>query len=259
MSIQDQTIDQLQGSEALTFGETLVSFFKEVSLGIDAFNAKNFNSSIHTVQGIDVWNKMASQNDYFSVASKHIPAPVFFNGAKISFKDYVALVLRTIPIMKLVSSQADVVYRAVKLAATSGKVPHSIRNSDNDVMIDETKEQYAAVISDTGVYTRAVQDMYPSFSEAYNICTNFNTVVKTIGARDAELLAKQVDQVLYIVKLLKDKVDANEIIFDKTSGTLLNDAISGLVGNVTFVGKMLALLSDLTRVLQLQVQESKKL
>lgn len=259
MSIQDQTVPQVEGNEALTFGETLVSFFKEVSLGVDAFNAKNFNKSVHTVQGIEVWKDFAAKNDYFSVASKHIPSPVFFNASKISFKDYVALVLRAVPMLKLVSTQADVVYRNIKQAAVSGKVSHSIRNIDNNIMFDETKEQFNAVISDTGIYTRAVQDMYPSFGEAYNIGSNFNSVVKTLQARDVELVAKQVDQVLYIVKLLKDKVDNNEIIFDKVGGNLLNDAISDLVGNVTFVGKMVNLLSDLTRVLQLQVEESKKL
>lgn len=259
MSTQDQTVPVVEGNEALTFGENLVSFFKEVSLGIDAFNAKNFNSSVHTVQGIDVWKNFAAKNDYFSVASKHIPSPVFFNAGKISFKDYVALVLRAVPILKLVSTQADVVYRNVKQAAVNGRVSHSIRNLDNNIMIDETKEKYEAVISDTGVYTRAVQDLYPSFGEAYNIAANFNDVVKTIQARDVELVSKQVDQVLYIVKLLKEKVDNNEIIFDRVQGTLLNDAISDLVANVTFAGKMINLLSDLTRVLQLQVQESKKL
>lgn len=259
MSIQEQNLPAVEGNEALTFGETLVSFFKEISLGVDAFNAKNFNKSIHTVQGIEVWKDFAAKNDYFSVASKHIPSPVFFNAQKISFKDYVAFVLRVVPLMKLVASQADLTYRSLKIAATQGKVPHSIRNIDNQIMVDETKETYAAVVSDTGVYTRGVQDMYPSFNEAYVLAKNFNDVVKTLQQRDAEILAKQTDQVLYMVKLLKDKVDSNEVIFDRHQGDMLNDAIKSLVENVTFVGKMLSLLSDLTRVLQLQVQESKKL
>ena len=259
MSIQDQVVPVVEGNEALTFGETLVSFFKEVSLGVDVFNAKNFNKSVHTVQGIDVWKDFAAKNDYFSVASKHIPSPVFFNAQKISFKDYVALVLRAVPLLKLVGTQADVVYRAIKTAATSGKVPYSIRASDNNNLIDEVRDQFNSVITDTGVYTRAVQDLYSNFGEAYNICLNFNSVVKSLQARDVEVVSKQVDQVLYMVKLLKDKVDAGELEFDEHQRTLLNNAISDLVDNVTFAGKMVNMLSDLNRVLQLQVQESKKL
>lgn len=259
MSTQDQTLDNVQGSEALTIGEKLVSLFKEVSLGIDAFNAKNFNKSIHTVDGVDVWKKLSDQNAYFSVSIKHIPAPVFFNAQKISFKDYVELVLKAVPLIKLVSSQADQMYQGVKKAAVTGQVPYSIRNVDNVVMINQARETYENVVSDTGVYTRAVNELYTSFGEAYTIGTNFNSVVRTLQSRDVEILAKRVDQVLYIVKLLKDKVDSNEIILDAKASQLLNDSIEELVNNVTFAGKMISLLSDLTRVLQLQIQESTKL
>lgn len=259
MSTTIPNSSELQGTESLTVGERLSSFFKELSIGVDAFNAKNFNKSIHTVDGVRIWKELADKNVYFEVSTKHIPTPVFFNPTKISFKEFVEFVLKAVPILKLADQQTETVYRGLKSVAASGKVPFSLSNYDNTFLINETRAQFKNVFEDTRVYTRAVNEVYSNFTEAFDLTENFNTIVKTLNSRDVEVLAKRADNVVDIVKLIKMKIDANEIILNPKESELLNGVISNLVDNINFAGQMMNQLSEMTRVLSLQTQEAKKL
>lgn len=249
----------VEGNEALTVGERFSSFFKELSLGVDTFNAKNFNKSIHGITGIDIWKKLGNENVYFDVSTKHIPAPVMFNPNKISFQNYVEYILKAVPILKLVDSQAELVYRGLKTIAATGKTPFSLSNTDNSILINETRAQFGNVLEDTRVYTRAVNDLYPNFTIAFDIVSDFNKIVDTLKSRDVEVMSKRADQVVNIINILKPKIDSSSVILNEHEVNLVNNTISNLVDNLTFAGQMLAQLSDLTRVLQLQTQEAQKL
>lgn len=259
MSTDTIDTDAVTGAEALTVGEKLSSFFKELSLGIDSFNAKNFNKSIHKVDGIEIWKKLGQSNSYFDVSTKHIPAPVMFNPNKISFADFIAYVLKAVPILKLVDSQTEVVYRGLKTVAATGKIPFTLSNVDNSILINETRADFTKVFEDTKVYTRAVNELYPNFNVAQATIEQFNTVVTTLSSRDVEIAAKRAEKVIYMINLLKPKVEASEVILNERESSLLNNTIANLVDNITFAGLMLAQLSEMTRVLQLQTQEARKL
>lgn len=259
MSTTNPALDTIEGNEALSVGEAITTKLKEMSLGIDAFNAKNFNKSIHTVKGIEIWKDLSVKGNYFGVSIKHIPSPVFFDLNKLSFTDYVALVLKAVPIVKLVQSQADALYRSLKTTASTGRVPFSIRNTDALVMINQTRDEFSKFISDSGVYTRAVSEMYPNFDIAYKTMVEFNKIVTTLQSRDIEVLAKSADQVIYIANLLKAKLAESEIILKEQDRNVLNDAVNEMVDSITFAGMMVSQLNDLTRVLQLQCDEAKKL
>jgi hypothetical protein len=249
----------VEGNEALTVGEKLSSFFKELSVGIDAFNARNFNKSIHKVDGIEIWNKLAAANNYFDVSTKHIPTPVMFNPAKISFKAYVEYVLKAVPILKMVDTQADQVYRGLKTIAATGRTPFALGNQDASVLVNEARAQFGNVFEDTRVYTRAVNEVYPNFVMAYDMMSDFNKIVDSLKSRDVELAASRTNQVINIINILKPKIDSSSVILNQNEIALVNNTINNLVDNVTFAGQMIAQLSDLTRVLQLQTQEARKL
>lgn len=250
---------EVSGNEALSVGERLTSFFKELSVNFDAFNAKNFNKSIHTVKGGEVWKNLASQNVYFSAAIKHIPSPVFFNPTVWSFKDFVDFVLQAVPIIKMVDSQADNVYRGIKKAAATGQVPFSIRNVNDLVLISKARETFQNSMKDTGAYTRGLNELYPNFNAASEVVNDFNRIVQTLSSRDVEVVSKRMDNVVYVTNLLKAKVAESEVILNAKEAESLNMAIGELVDNANFAGLMLAQLSELTRVLQLQIDEAKKL
>lgn len=250
-------LDQITGNETLTVGERISSLYKEFSLGIDKFNAKHFNKSIHTVKtDPSVWLK--SNKNYFDVSFKHIQSPVFFNPAQMSFKEYSILLLQSIGAMKLVITQAEDLYRALKNTAATGKVPFSIRNGDHLVLVSELREKVEQ-LKESKVFTRPVSELYANWSEVGDVIKYFNKEVVTLKSRDAEVLAKQADQVVEIVKLVKRKVDSNEIILSPADFGLLNESIQFLSDNMTFIGYSFTLLAEVTRVLNIHSEELVKL
>lgn len=259
MSILNLNDYVVQGNESLSVGELITTKLKEISLGIDAFNAKNFNKTVHKLNGVDIWKDLAAKNVYFTAASKHIPAPVFFNPVKCSFKDYVKFVLKTVPIVKLVQTQADNLYRALKTTTTKGIVPHSARNADNLVLINTTRDELYKIVGDTGVYTRGLNELYPNFNTASEVMGDFNKTTDTLKSRDLEVLSKTADQIIHMANLLKTKLDESDVVLNETSRNILNDCVNEMIDSITFTGQMVSLLNDLTRVLQLQCDEAKKL
>lgn len=258
MNIYDLNFESHSGNEALTVGEKLGLFFKEFSLSVDSLNAKLFNSSVHQINDIKTWKKVKASKDYFAVAIKHIPSPVFFNSNKISFVEYVDFVLSSIPILKLVDEQASSVYKALKTCAATGQLPFSIRNVQDIVLINESKSFFSENIDTSEIYTRAINELYPNFTVAFDTLTLFNKEVSTIKSRDVEVCAKKVENVVTIIKILKKKIDTSDVILSPKESDLLNESIKELVDNVSFAGKMIALLSDLNRVLVLQTKEIQK-
>ena len=250
-------LDQITGNAALTGGERISSLYKEFSLGIDKFNAKHFNKSIHIVKtDPSLWLK--GNKTYFDVSFKHIQSPVFFNPAQMSYKEYTILLLQSIGAMKLVMTQAEDLYRALKNTAVTGKVPFSIRNGDHLVLISELREKVEQ-LKESKVFTRPVSELYTNWSEVGDVIKYFNKEVVTLKSRDAEVLAKQADQVVDIVKLVKRKVDSNEIILSPADFTLLNESIQFLSDNITFIGYSFTLLAEVTRVLNIHSEELVKL
>lgn len=259
MSTDINAPESVTGNEALTVGEKLGSFFKELSVGIDSFNAKAFNKSIHKLDGIEIWNKLGAANNYFDVSTKHIPTPVFFNPNKVTFADFVTYVLGAVPILKLIDGQADMVYSGLKSLAATGKMPFSISQVDTSYQINEARGRFKEVMEDTRVYTRAVNEVYPNFSGAFQLMKQFNDVTDSLKSRDVELAAKRGDQVIYILKLLKPKIDQSQVILTPREVELVNSTVRNLIDNITFAGLMLSQLSELTAVLKLQVKEAQKL
>lgn len=260
MSTLNEHFASVTGNEALTVGERITSFFKELSLGIDSFSAKKLNGSIHQVSGGEVWKQLAAQNNYFGVSIKHIPAPVFFDARKLTFANYVEFVLRAIPLIKAVDEQADQIYRGLKTTAATGKIPLSVfRNAGVDEFTEDTVKMFDDNVVNTGVYTRALNELYPNFSSATKVFEEFNRTVRDLSYREPEVLAKRANAVIDVAGLLKRKIDSSDVTINAGDMEIINNGVNTLVRNVTMVGKMMALLSDLTRVLELQAVEAKKL
>ena len=259
MTINVFDLDNIQGSEDLSVGERLKLFMTELSVSVDRFNAKAFNKSIHTVKVDDVVKLLTTRNNYFNVSFKHIASPVFFDAKRLSFKDYVELVLQGIGALKLVNTQAEDLYRGLKQTAAKGQVVHSLRTGHHIVAINELRQEVINKIVDSKVYTRPVSELYVNWGELNAITQRFNQEVSTLKSRDAEVLSKNMDMVLDILKLIKRKVDDSEIILNDLERSNLNEAIKLMDENAKFVGEMLTYITELTSVFGQQVEQLKKL
>ncbi|WNV45965.1 hypothetical protein [Aeromonas phage AerS_266] len=252
-------LDAIQGSEDLTVGERIKLAMGELSLGVDKFNAKHFNKSIHVVDFQNAPAVLKAKNNYFKVSFKHIPSPVFFNPKVTTFKDYVHLILQGIGALKLANTQAEDLYRGLKTLAAKGQVVHSIRNSQLVVTINQLREQVQEKISDTKTFNRPVQDHYKNWEEFDSIGKMFNQEVETLLSRDTEILTKNIDGCVSILKLIKSKVDSSEIILNDIERVNLNDGIKQMDETAKLVGELMTYIAELKAVFEQQTNQLLKM
>lgn len=252
-------VHSVAGTEALTIGERINLLVKEISLGVDKFNAKVLNKSIHTVDARAVTNKLIRANNYFNVSYKHIPTPVLFNPSSCTFREYMEVVTRTGGALNLVLSQAEDLYRGLKEVAAKGTISHSIRNGGHLSLITAFLDDLKRVSGKSDVQTRAISELYPNWTEFSRIYDDFNAKVKLIQSRDAEVVAKQVDQIVDISKLVKRKIDGNEIVLSPEDFSFLNETMTMMDSNLKAVGQGLLQLGELTSILRAHVEELGKL
>lgn len=247
--------DSVSGNEALTVAEHIGRFFSELSLSVDRFNAKSFGKSIHTIKIGDTFARLKNANNYFDVSFKHIASPVLFDPKRISFADYVDLCSQTVGAMKVVSSIADNVYRGIKTTAAKGQVPVTMANHDTVSIVFAMKEKTDELFTTGNPTTRAVSELYPNWNIADTTFQLYNKAVDSLKGRDAEVLDKSVREVIAISELLKRKITNNEIILNQAQVELLNEALNLLGQLVNYVGFMMHNLSELSRIMQLQITQ----
>lgn len=259
MSLFDQPLDDVVGNEALTVGEKIGTFFKEVSRSIDSFNAEKFNGTIHAVKGIEIFTELEKSNNYFKVGSTHIPASVFFNDKAGTFADYVTTIMSTSGLLKIVTTETQRIYQGLKETAAKGNVSFKLRHWDLMKEVDSLDQKIAEQVTSNNPTTRSINVMYKSFSSAKTLLDNYNKSVETIKSRDPEMLSKYVDDVIEMMKLLKRKIDTSDIKIDQDGLLTIDLAINRLTKAVNLTGRMLGLLNNLTRTFELQIAELKKL
>ncbi|UOX39491.1 putative virion structural protein [Aeromonas phage ZPAH34] len=259
MTVNIFDLDAVHGSEDLSVGERIKLLISEFSLGIDKFNAKHFNKSIHVVDFQNLPARLKAKNNYFKVSFKHIPSPVFFNPKVTTFNDYVHLILQGIGALKLANTQAEDLYRGLKTLAAKGQVVHSIRNSQLVVTLNQLRDQVQEKITDTKTYNRPVQDHYKNWEEFDQIGKMFNAEVGTLQSRDTEILAKNMDNCISVLRLVKDKVDRSEIILNDIERTNLNEAIQQMDSNAKLVGELLSYIAELKAVFEQQIPQLLKM
>lgn len=259
MSINILDHDQIAGLESLSVGERLSRFFAELSLGIDKFNAKHLNKSIHTVNVGNLFSVLKTKNNYFDVSYKHIASPVLFNNRLCTFEEFVDLNLQGIGAMKVVMTQAEDVYRGLKTTAAKGQVPATLISFETVALITELKGHTDLAFSAGNPATRPVSEMYPSWSVANSLFQRFNKDVATLKHRDAEVLAKQIEQVIEVAKLVKRKIASSEIMLNETQLNVLDETLGNLNLNVNYIGLLLNNISELTRLFEIHVDQLAKL
>lgn len=259
MILSEEEILAIQGTESLSVGQRVQLLFSELSVGINKFNAAHFNKSIHTVKVGNVYNKLKQRNNYFAVSFKHIQSPVYFNPNTSSFADYVTVVTGAIPLVKLVTTQAEDLYRGLKQTAAKGQVPRTMRNGDVIVTINKHKELFKATVEQTKEYTRPVSDFYPSWTMFDSILQNFNQAAGYLKSRDMEVLSDEANKIIKVTQILKQEVDASSVSLNDNDREYITDSLRMLNENMEFIGTAMAVLSELTAVLTNQVSQLEQL
>lgn len=254
-----QHFQSIMGYEALSPAEHVGQFFAELSLSIDKFNAKHFGNSIHTVKIGKTFQELKAAGNYFDVSFKHIASPVLFDPKRMSFADYVDLCCQTVGALKIVTTVAENVYRGIKSTAAKGQVPVSMASYDTASIVFDMKAKSDEFLSTGNPTTRAVSELYGNWGIADTTFQLFNKAVDSLKGRDVEVLDKNVREVVAISALLKRKLNSGEITLTEPQKDVLNESLDILGQLVTYVGFMMNNLSELSRIMTLQIEQLPKL
>lgn len=247
----------IDGLEAMSITERMKVFFTDVSLGIDKLNASIFNSSIHTVDYKVVVGGLKKAN-YFEYSTNQIPTPVFFNSGKGTFREYIAFCVSGPGLLTVADGECERLYAAFKRIAGSGEVPFAIRHWDLQKTLDDVKLKADKNFSGDNPSSAPINAVYRNVAEIEDNFKYFNDSVKMLKSRDVEIMAKKVDNFIDIVKLIKRKIDAGDLKFSPDEIMTMECAIQRLSELVSITGILMSRLNELTRVMELQVDEFKR-
>lgn len=251
-------MNTVDGFESLSISEKIKIFFSDISLGIDKINASVLNSSIHTVNTQGVFDVLKRQNNYFDFASNQIPIPVFFNPKTGNFKDYVSFCVDGVALLAVAKNEVDRLYVGFKRVANNGAVPYTLRDWHYEKEVTAIKDKSQTWFNQGSGTTLAINQVYKSLSEAEDIYAFYNNTVKSFKSRDVEILTKSIEQLTDLFKLIKQKIEKNDIVFNADDRLTVELIIGRLNELVYTTGMVIGRLNELARVMELQVDEFKR-
>lgn len=243
-----------QGTEAFTVGEKIKVFFSELSLSIDQFNGSVFNSSVHVVDARKTLKTLKEKNNYFKYSSYQIPTSVFFNPNKISFIEYTELCLEAIDMLDHTNDELQDFYEAIKETISSGKMPFSVMLKKEDRQLTARKTRLETKVDNTAHTHRALNQVYPNLATIEKTIDGYNRKVSLLKSRDAELTTKRVNNLIDLLKILKSKVDVSDVKLTQNELEAIKRGISRINDLVSVTGTMMAMVNDLSRVIELQIE-----
>lgn len=258
MSTIPSMLDRHSGIESLTVGERIKLFASEISTGLTSINIKIFGDSVHVVDPGITFSRLKEKNNYFQLSTDFIPAPLFFDPKKMSFKDYITICTNLVGLMKVTTDAIDEVYKGLKTAAVTGNVPFSIRKSSHEVLLTDLATKLDMVFENTGKATRQLSVLYANYSEAEDIFRRYNETVKSINHRDAELLVSRVTNLTELVKIFRRKIEENDIVIKPEDLVTIEIALKRVDNMVRYCGRLMTMCNELTRVFELQLNYFKQ-
>lgn len=221
-----------------------------ISLAVDKFLA-SMNSSIHQVD----YRKAQLHTKglgYFDRASQPIPVPSQFNVKTMTMTDYVSACRKGVYLIEAFKTDSSRFYDWLRDVAAKGKVGGTFRY---------TITSTAGVIKDTGAFIKTLgnptkettirlQDAYPSFNEMFKLMDEYNTSVKTLKGRDAEIIAKQLQLNANLGQLIIDRIGTSDIVFDEQDLDKILSSYAEFEDYMNLVGAMIGLLNELSAVFQ---------
>lgn len=259
-NLEKNKLKDIAGMEALGIGEKTGLFFSELSLSIDKAFAK-LKTSAHVVN-YDQVSKVVGLNNpnFFKHASDQLPTPAFFSKDAMSFEDYCKGVNLAPVFLSEMNTEIARFYSWLKEVASKGVIGHTYRfsiSSTTQMVFDV--ESFIGSLKEHKNSTAHFNDMYSSFNDVFNTIQQFNSAVSTVKSRDIEVLAKNLDMVSKIGNLIVEKIKASEIVLDEQSMGKIQTLFTEFSNYANYLGVMLGLMNEQTRVFEEQLSDIKKM
>lgn len=248
---------EVTGVEEMSLGESFGLFFKEFSTSIDRKLA-SMGGSVHTVDGNKLRRAVESRKImYVKNTGKDITVPGAYVPGIANMMMHTKGTVEGVFLISSLKTEAVRLYDWLKHMIKVGRADTNFKwsISNFDVAIDQA-DHFIRNLPDTTRRTRCpLGDVYVNFEEMYDVIDTYNSVVKNLNARDAEIAAKELRNTYELGNLLIAKIQSNELTFDKRTITELQFVFNKFVELTNLCGAMMTLLNELSAVLRAQIEE----
>lgn len=246
----------VQGFEALSLGENFKLFFKEFTSSIDNRMAM-LSKSIHKVDASAAHHNIANNKVmYVKNTGAEILAPEGYAAGMGNMMAHTKAVTDGIYIVCSLKTEASRLYDWLKQVIRNGRIDRSFNWSirDFDNALGKTENFVRQLPIGSRKLKFSLGQVYFSFDEFFGCVDTFNDTVQTLGARDIEMLAKELSNVYELGQLLTHKIQSNELVINEQGIDDIETIVNKFVGLVNLSGAVLVLLNDLTAVFNEQVK-----
>lgn len=246
----------VQGFEALSLGENFKLFFKEFTSSIDSRMAV-LSRSIHKVDVSPAHhNIFANKVMYVKNTGVEILTPEGFAAGMGNMMAHTKAVTDGIYIVCSLKTEASRLYDWLKQIIRTGRIDRSFNWSirDFDNALSKTENFVRQLPNGSRKLKFSLGQVYFNFDEFFSCVDTFNNTVQTLGARDVEMLAKELSNVYELGQLLVHKIQSNELVIGEQGIDDIETIVNKFVGLTNLSGAILVLLNDLTAVFNEQVK-----
>lgn len=242
------------GTEALGVGETLSAFFKEFFTETDRKLA-SFKSSIHTIPATDLEKYLLGNKINFVRNSINgIPVPTYYTIGEGEMAFYVDNIVSAITVIDGFKTEIPRFYMWLKNVVKTGRFETSYKWTITKY--DEQVGKVAEFIKDLeeGPTVAPMGKVYVNFEEAIGLMQRFNFTVRSIKARDAEVMARDLKNVYEIGNLLVQKIKDNTLVVEPYVLDGIQTKVNEFNELTSIVGASLGLVNELSAVFKSQCE-----
>jgi len=260
-SVQHPEILSISGFEALSIGESINLFLKEIGGGMDRRLA-SLSKSVHPVEFLSVKRELEKNGIlYVKNTTVQILTPEAFIPGMGNMMGYTKAVISGAYIIGSLKTEAARLYDWLKQVVSKGRMESDFKWAVSDFSMAVNKaETFLKDLPETSrSVTYNLNQVYMSFDEMWDVLNTFNNAVKTIGGRDVEVLAKTWQDVYNIGQLLVRKIKASDLIIDEQTMQDIEQVVTKFSGLNNVAAAMMVLTNELSAVFAAQVETVKKL
>lgn len=250
----------LAGCEALSIGESLNAFFKEMNMSVDKKMAY-LKGTIHEVDYSGVQRYIDKNKvEFIRNASKEITAPTYFSGEFGEMDEYVKHLVDGIIIINGLKTEANRLYDWLKNIVKTGRIDRSFKWSvtDFDNLVTST-DTFIKDLSDARKGKFYMDQVYNSFENSFDLMNRFNNAARSIKSRDIEMINNEVAMCYEMGSLLVTKIQSNTLLLAKGTLEDLQQVVDKFIHLVNLSGAVVGLLNELTAVFRSNLDDFKKM
>lgn len=250
---------EITGVESLSLRESMGLFFKEFTLAVDK-KMGTLKSSLHTIDYAPTQNYLKKNGILFVAhAGAEITTPHYYQGQMGEMESYVRNLINGILLINGLKTETSRLYDWLKHIARTGRTDKSFKWSISD--FNEVVDQADVFIKELEPSQNArfpLDQVYLRFEDCFTMINQYNLAVKSIKARDIEILSREISQVYELGSLLVTKIENNDLLLEQSAIDDIAMTVNGYIHLVNLSGAIMGMLNELTAVFEQQLEEFKK-